>query len=183
MPQMSTEPSLLGPSYGGWLASQYALHAPGRLNKVVLIAPAGTVLPFSGEYLQRTMSLYMVPSRDTYLSFFKWNFNDLAQKNQRLLEAMVDEFLVSARCFESPDPRELPLLTALDDEELRSMKVPTLFLVGENEVLYSAQQAVQRLNELVPHIRTAIIPKAGHDLLLVQTDMVNQKIVEFLAQS
>src|SRR5262249_2344719 len=36
---------VVGMSYGGWLAGQYALHAPERVNKVVLIAPAATVLP------------------------------------------------------------------------------------------------------------------------------------------
>ena len=55
-----------------------------------------------------------------------------------------------------------------------------LFLVGENEVLYSAQKAVQRLNAVAPHIQTEMIPNAGHDLLLVQTELVNRKIVDFL---
>lgn len=173
--------NLIGPSYGGWLASQYVLHAPDRLSKVILVAPAGTVLPFSGEYLQHTMSLYMNPGRDTYLSFFEWNFKDLAQKDRQMLEAIADEFLVSARCFVPPDPTQLPSLTALNDEELQSIKVPTLILIGENEVLYSAPQAIRRLDEVAPQIRTEIIPHAGHDLLLVQTEMVNQKIGAFLS--
>jgi pimeloyl-ACP methyl ester carboxylesterase len=71
----------------------------------------------------------------------------------------------------------------MSHEELRSIHVPTLFLVGENEVLYAAQEAVQRLHAVAPQIQTAIIPNAGHDLLLVQTEIVNQKIVVFLAQS
>ncbi|HEX2909046.1 MAG TPA: alpha/beta hydrolase [Phototrophicaceae bacterium] len=173
--------NLVGPSYGGWLASQYALHAPERLNKVVLVAPAGTLLPFSGEYLQRTMALYLTPSRDTYVNVFKWNFSDLARQNETLLEALVDDFLLSARCFESPNPQALPVLTALSDAELQRFSVPTLVLIGENEVLYSAQAALQRLQAVAPQIRTELIPNAGHDLLLVQTELVNQKLLAFLA--
>jgi pimeloyl-ACP methyl ester carboxylesterase len=175
--------NLLGASYGGWPASQYALHAPDRLNKMILLAPAGTVLPFRRGYLLRTILLSLLPRRNTYIRFFKWCFKDLAQKDVRLLEAIADEFLVSVRCFEPVNPKQLPSLTALNDEELQRIKAPTLFLVGENEVLYSAQKAVQRLNEVAPQICTEVIPDAGHDLLLVQTEMVNQKIVEFLAQS
>lgn len=175
--------NLLGASYGGWLASQYALHAPDRLHKIVLLAPAGTVLSFGGGYLLRTILLNLVPRRSMYLRFFKWCFKDLAQKDSQLLAAIADDFLASVRCFEPVNPKQLPKLTALTDEELQRIDLPTLFLVGENEVLYSAQKAVQRLNAVAPRIQTEIIPHAGHDLLLVQTEMVNRKIVAFLAQS
>ena len=53
-------------------------------------------------------------------------------------------------------------------------------LVGENEKLYSAAEAVERLNRVAPQVRTEIIPGAGHDLTFVQTELVNRRIVEFL---
>ena len=58
--------------------------------------------------------------------------------------------------------------------------MPVLFLVGENEKIYSAQEAVERLNNIAPQIKTEFIPGAGHDLSVVQADVVNQKILEFL---
>ena len=75
------------------------------------------------------------------------------------------------------------MATVLEDEDLRSIKVPTLFLVGENERLYSAQEAVQRLNRVAPHIKTEIIPNAGHDLTVVQAEMVNRKVLDFLKRA
>ncbi|MBN1995734.1 MAG: alpha/beta hydrolase [Anaerolineae bacterium] len=174
--------NLLGASYGGWPAGRYALHAPGRLSKIIWVAPAGTVLPFRAGYLLRSIFLNLSPRRNTYIRFFKWCFKDLAQKDMQMLEAIADEFLLSARCFEPVNPRQLPALTPLTDEEWQRINAPALFLVGENEVLYSAQKAVQRLNKVAPHIQTDIIANAGHDLLLVQTELVNQKITAFLAQ-
>lgn len=53
----------------------------------------------------------------------------------------------------------------LTDEELQRVQVPTLFMIGENDVLYSAQKAVQRLKAKAPQIQTKAIPNAGHDLL------------------
>jgi pimeloyl-ACP methyl ester carboxylesterase len=73
-------------------------------------------------------------------------------------------------------------LTVLKDSELQSIKMPTLFLVGENEKIYSAQKAVQRLREVAPRIKTETIPHAGHDLAFVQADLVNRKILEFLRE-
>src|SRR5262245_35598781 len=46
---------VVGMSYGGWLAGQYALHARSRLKKLVLIAPAATVLPMRAAYLARSV--------------------------------------------------------------------------------------------------------------------------------
>ena len=174
--------NLLGGSYGGWLASQYALHAPDRLNKVVLVAPAGMVLPFRGAYLIRSIFMNLRPSPKSYYRFFKWAFKDLAQKDGQLLEVIASDFLASTLCFEPVNPKLLPRLTSLADEELQQLKMPTLFLVGENEVLYSAQKAIQRLQMAAPQIQTAVIPNAGHDLLLVQTKLMNEKMVAFLAQ-
>ena len=56
-------------------------------------------------------------------------------------------------------------------------------LVGENEKIYSAQQAIERLNAVAPEITTEVIPDAGHDLTFVQVDVVNRKILEFLDQT
>lgn len=55
-----------------------------------------------------------------------------------------------------------------------------LFLVGENEKMYSAQDAVERLNTVALNIMKEIIPDAGHDLTIVQTDNVNKIILEFI---
>jgi pimeloyl-ACP methyl ester carboxylesterase len=172
--------NLLGGSYGGWSASQFALHASDRLNKVVLIAPAGMVLPFRGAYMMRSMFINIVPRRKTFLRFFKWSFKDLANKDVQFLESMADDFMASSKCFAPINPKQIPRLTSLTDEELQRIQAPILFLVGENEVLYSAQKAVQRLKTVAPHIQTEMIPNAGHDLLLVQTELVNRKIVDFL---
>ena len=57
-----------------------------------------------------------------------------------------------------------------------------LFLVGENEKIYSAQAAIQRLNEVAPEIEAVMIPDAGHDLTLVQADLVDTIILDFLGQ-
>jgi pimeloyl-ACP methyl ester carboxylesterase len=72
--------------------------------------------------------------------------------------------------------------TVLTDEELRSINVPALYLVGENEKIYSASKAIERLNEIAPQIKTEVIPHAGHDMTIVQSEMVNGIVLEFLHQ-
>jgi pimeloyl-ACP methyl ester carboxylesterase len=60
--------------------------------------------------------------------------------------------------------------------------MPILFMVGENEKIYAARKAVLRLQRVAPQITAEIIPGAGHDFTVVQADMVNRKVLDFLAQ-
>ncbi len=60
------------------------------------------------------------------------------------------------------------------------LAVPTLFLVGRNEVSYSAERAVQRLATVAPDVKTEITD-GDHHLTIVQPDWVIQHVLEFLA--
>jgi len=96
---------------------------------------------------------------------------------RRLAEDYADHIYLSQRYFK---PKSLIKPTILTDQELKSIKVPTLFMVGENEKIFSPGKALARLKSVAPQIRTELVPKAGHDLTLVQAEMVNRKILEFL---
>ena len=171
--------NLMGLSYGGWLAAQYALHFSNRLRKIVLLAPACTVLPLSYKWILRAV-LCTIPHRYFTRSFLYWLLADLAQKGDSgtmFIEEHADESYLALRSFRT---RRMVNPTVLSDSELQNIKVPTLFLVGENEKIYSAQKAVQRLKVVAPQVETAVIPNAGHDLTIVQAEMVNRKILDFL---
>lgn len=174
--------NLVGMSYGGWLTSQYALRSQDRLNRIVLLAPAATVAPVRLEFYMRALLPGLVHLRSVHRRFLYWAFSDLAQEDVEAVENIVNHGLVSVRCFKPANSMWVSP-TVLKDKELQSITVPTLFLVGEHEVLYSSQKAVQRLNRVAPLIQAEVIPNAGHDLTFVQAGMVNQKILEFLAQS
>ena len=109
-----------------------------------------------------------------------WLLEDLAKKDEAsriMLDEEVEAALVRIRSFK---PSRLVNPTVLEDEELKSIKVPALYLVGEHEKIYSARKAIQRLHKVAPHIKTEVIPNAGHDLTIVQAEMVNTKVLEFL---
>lgn len=177
--ELANRINLMGLSYGGWLTSQYALHRPQRLEKIVLIAPALTVLPPDRKFVLKGV-LSMIPHRAFVRSYISWLMEDLARgdSSDRLaLEEGVNIIFTSMRCFK-PKPMVNP--TVLSDEELQSIKTPTLFIVGENEKMYSAEKALNRLHAVAPQIETTIIPKSGHDLSVVQSEMMVAKVLEFL---
>lgn len=171
--------NLVGLSFGGWLASQYALNHPGRLGKIVMLAPAATVLPISTEWVRRAL-LSFLPHRYFARRFMFWLLEDYVNQDEEsraMVEEWTDEAYVASRSFKLKTPVNP---TVLSDYDLSHIRVPVLFMVGENEKIYSADEAVARLNSVAPDIETEIIPGAGHDLTMVQADLVNQKILDFL---
>lgn len=170
--------NLAGLSFGGSLVAQYALHFPGRLNKVVLLAPGATVLRLRTEFLVR-LSLAAIASRRCLPSLVHWMFADMARKDPKWVDATLEQLFTNMRSLQR---REIPVPTVLTDAEWGSLSLPTLFLVGEHEIIYSAEKAVRRLKRVAPNVCAEIVPGAGHDLTFVQAAMVNQRIVEFLKQ-
>jgi pimeloyl-ACP methyl ester carboxylesterase len=171
--------NLVGLSYGGWLASQYSLHAPSRLNRVVLLAPAATIFPFSTEFIKH-MVIGIIPHRYFLKRATYWALADAVYKDS-LSKSFVDNHIEDAylglRCFKFKQP---PSPTVLSDDEIRCIKVPLLFLVGENEKQYDAKKAVQRINTVAPQIEAEIIIGCGHDLWITRKKIVSEKILEFL---
>jgi pimeloyl-ACP methyl ester carboxylesterase len=82
--------------------------------------------------------------------------------------------------FTLPRPPWPELVT---DEQWAGLRVPCLFLVGENEKIYSAKAAVRRLNRCAPQVKTEVLRGAGHDLAMVNPDLVTSRVLEFLAET
>jgi pimeloyl-ACP methyl ester carboxylesterase len=84
--------SLVGLSYGGWLASQYSLRFPERVQKVVLLAPAMTVLPVSPSLILRSL-LTVIPLPGFRKQFYYWLLHDTVESGETG-RAFVDEAIV-----------------------------------------------------------------------------------------
>jgi pimeloyl-ACP methyl ester carboxylesterase len=170
--------SLVGMSYGGALATQYALHFPERLEKVVLLAPGATVLRPPVEFWIRLIALGIARQRGLR-AFFRWIFADMARTDPQWIDSTVELLSLNMRNIER---HKTPIPPVLTDTEWGSLRTPALFLAGEHEVIYSAEKAVRRLRRVAPQVTAEIIPGAGHDLTFAQTAMVNERILQFLKE-
>ena len=174
--------NLMGLSFGGWLASQYALRHQDRLHGVVMAAPVATILPLPGEWAWRGI-MGALPPHKFFMTHFltNWMCQNLVKKggefSKRMLENWTNDALMAMKCFRF----RMPITpTVLTDKELQSFRIPVIFLVGENEVVYPADKAVHRVKTVAPFITTKVIQNASHDLTISQTRIVNSKATSFL---
>jgi pimeloyl-ACP methyl ester carboxylesterase len=166
--------TFVGSSFGGFLSTNFALAHPDRVRALVLLGPAATFKPFRllanltirlGGYLPLPMSV-----RPALKSMMQGELPD--ERLVRQMEAGVRGFRYD---HGGVYPVEIP------DEELAGLASPTMLLVGSDEMIYDASEAIDRARLLVPDISADIVPGLGHLLGLQRPDIVNPRIVEFLA--
>jgi pimeloyl-ACP methyl ester carboxylesterase len=165
--------TLAGLSYGGWHALNFSLHFPERVDRIVALAPGASVLPFSRPILLLLRLLPYLPYKPNPLkSFFSRGF--------RIDEVFARQFAIGAKQFRYADPRESIFPEVFSEAELSGITVPTLFIVGENEVIYDPVAAIEKVGRLMPDVETRLVPNAGHLVSMEQPALVNRYILEFL---
>jgi len=172
--------NLMGLSLGGWLTNLYTLRFPNRLAKVVTLAPAGTAVPMSFQCMMHATPMNILPFPYFAKKFLYWLGNYGMQKedaDRMLVERTVDHIMMNQKCFIS---KQLIFPTVFEDKELKSIKTPMLYLIAENEKLYSSQKAIQRLNQVAPNIKAKIVPNASHYSIMEE---MGSDVLEFLIQS
>jgi pimeloyl-ACP methyl ester carboxylesterase len=169
-------PVVVGHSYGAWLALQLAVSKSVALSKLVLLAPPATFFPLSKEFVLRQLLTILFPRPRMLASFTRFFFTKgyVPDEKTSLILDLFRVGMLTTRFSNIPRPDRYTL------KELQNVKVPTLFLVGENDVFYSPVQAVKRAQKLIPRIEAGIIPNAGHGLTLEKARTVNERILKFL---
>lgn len=171
------QPHVLGHSYGGWLALNFALSMPERVSRLILLAPVG-LQPLVSQFWLRGIPLMLWPRRSFVASFMKW----MTVAGVAINELFVEQFVTGIQNFR-PRPHIRVLPAKFTDEELRQIKVHTLLLIGEEEVIYKKPKAAaKRANQLIQNIEVEVISNASHGLPIERPALVNERISGFLNQ-
>jgi pimeloyl-ACP methyl ester carboxylesterase len=174
--------SLIGNSMGGLWSLYFALAAPDRVRKVVLLGgPAASAPPPPHPRQPRP------PTGDGSIEDTKRRFSFLmADANRAPVELLEADFAASripgaSRVFNSmveDCSRERATTYALRPE-LKYLKPPTVFIYGEQD-MEGPSSLAREMAAMVPNARCEIIPDAGHLVWLDQPNACMGIIKEFL---
>jgi pimeloyl-ACP methyl ester carboxylesterase len=166
-----SEVDLLGWSFGGFVATNFAVQAPGRVRRLGLLAPFATFVRPGLGFLAGFVPL-LVPTRGTS----RWFERRLCHRGSfgppEHSELLYQRFKNGRVSFATP-PR------VFTDEELRRLEMPTRLLVGEEEFLYDGARAVARARDVLPAGETELVPECNHAMVSDRTERVRDRLVEF----
>ena len=195
---------MLGHSWGGLLATEYARRRPQRVSHLILMNTAPVshagVLAFrralqhsrSPEQSERMTELlsdprYLAGDVDADLEYYRIHFASTLRSGEqlerlvsRLRSGFTSAGIVAARAIED---RLYALTWDVDDydllPDLNRLDVPTLVIHGDNDLVPT--DVAREIADAIPGSRFVVLPDCGHFSFLEQTDRVHANIAELFA--
>jgi pimeloyl-ACP methyl ester carboxylesterase len=175
--------SIVGNSYGGFLALSQASLTPERVDRIVLLSPAETLAPIGWKFYAHMLSLGflgLLPSFRTraFAAMMSWVANGIPihPHDESIVELMKISVLEGR-------PAGLVRPRVFSRAELAGIRAPTLLLIGDKEVIYPPRVALRRALARMPGLEGAIVPGANHMTAMAQPEAVNARIIEFLQRN
>lgn len=153
--------SLIGISLGAWLSVKFSVAYPEKVDRLVLLCPAG-IGPQKTSFLFAALAHMLMGEKGMEKLYKKVN------GDQPIPEVVLEYQKLIGKNFNFR--REvIPLFS---DNELKRLTMPTILFVGDKDIMFHSLKTAERLGSLVPHANVNIIPGAGHTLINL-TDRIN----------
>ena len=160
---------LAGFSYGGWVAMNQALRAPGRVASITLLDPAGlTRLDARFWWWLSIAGLATLTPMPLRRRLARW-LDSPSMGEQELVPLMW----AGIRGYHA-EPKFPGVLT---DDELRAISVPALLVTGARRSLLTPAEARAR-GSLMPHAEVAVVP--GSHGGFSRIGELNERIAAFI---
>lgn len=165
---------VVGSSNGGGLAVDFALAHPEAVDRLVLVGPSVTGIPYSQHFVERGQEVGRQLARDP-LGAIKssWLLAPGHDADAKLVLRLVmaDLHDLTHKDPVRPDPPAAP--------RLGEIRAPTLILVGEDDIADNQAQAGV-LEYAIPHARRVVVRDAGHLLYLEHPDVFASLVAGFV---
>jgi pimeloyl-ACP methyl ester carboxylesterase len=148
--------SIVGISFGGWLALDYAIRRPDRVARLAVLCPGG----IGRQKLRILFTILALRACGA------WGKRRLAEKVFGRQPAKVSPASKAFMNFialihEHFRPR-LTKLPVFPDTSLRRLTMPVLAIVGARDVTLDSAATKRRLERTVPEAEVTMLPDAGH---------------------
>lgn len=164
--------SIVGASYGGFLAMNQAILTPQRVEKIAMIGPAATFV--------------RLPWKFYYAMLIKGPLRRLFRRKPpahlpggTMIKPGGWGALMATAMTSSAKPSLAPAIV-FSRRDLSGVQSPALLLIGEREVLYKAQEGMAAAKARMPGLSGEIVPGADHLASLALPDFVNARLLAFL---
>lgn len=166
---------LAGHSFGGSLATSYAMSYPEDVVRLLLLAPAVLASKMYPHYLKRAgitlglvdLSTVVSQSRAMVKQQVKLSFYDADKQDESVWERRLQDYDLARASS------DVMKIVAFEDMRpgLETMRVPTFIVWGQEDPVLPASQAAE-LADLLPDGEALLLSQCGHMLILEQQAQV-----------
>lgn len=166
---------LMGLSIGGWTAMNLAVHRPEKIASVVLVEPLFVFGDISWQAVVRSIpaSVRWLP-RSWRDSFASWTANGAPVEDvplARMIEAGMQTYALKLSAPGRPT-----------DDQLVSMRVPTLVILGGASRMHDAAAAADVARRTLPDAGVRVYPEASHAINGEVPDRIAADVAAFLTR-
>jgi pimeloyl-ACP methyl ester carboxylesterase len=162
---------VLGASMGGYIATNYAIFYPERVEKLALLGPMG-MTPETMKTAVRIMGAQFFPLGPIQKNTARWALGDDPYVQEQAGEWFQIVLTKTA-------PKEARPVT-FTKEQLESMQVPVLLVIGTKDALTGDPEAVKELAKHTPEIQIEVL-ESGHLIGVEQKKRVNELLPAFFS--
>lgn len=174
---------VLGTSFGGFVAQEFALNHPNRLNKLILVCTSfggQNHVPPSMEVLMSFASTESLNSSERIRKYIQPAFtDDFWQNNQEMVEKVCrlreENIVPEAVYFQQLQSA----MTFNKENEVSKIQAETLVITGINDRVVPMQNSVN-LSSRIPNSKLEIIKNGSHLFFIEQAKEFNEIVINFV---
>jgi pimeloyl-ACP methyl ester carboxylesterase len=166
--------ALCGHSYGGWVALQYALHAPARISRLALLDPTQCFARFSANFLLHALPVMLRPSIKRTLANLAWETSASSLDPAWLALQAAGTAVPRPKVVAGGPPKR---------DELRALPMPVLLVLAGRSKAHSVSRVEAGARAGIRGLTVSTLPQATHFTLpALHADEVNRELVSFLEE-
>ncbi|MDT5056585.1 MAG: hypothetical protein QOF66_4951 [Mycobacterium sp.] len=173
--------AMVAMSMGTWMATQYAMTSPDRVERLALIAPVGLV---SAQHLGWMVSgyyaNYLRPTKARLESFIDTTATPAGRLRLREdpWRPIIQQYVTGTLGFKKAPTAVRP--TRCDLQLLAYAQIPILVIVGRDESLHDGPKMAARFRQRLPGARVELVDDANHLIPIDQPEIVEKLLADFL---
>ena len=172
--------SIIGSSFGGHIATEFAIRFNRMVEKLVLVSPAGMM-----KKSTQTLDSYFTAALYPWYDLVYKAFTEMAYKSAIVSEETVLDFMNRMRLTNAKYSFYSTLIGMGRAPELRgrlsNITAPTLLLWGQNDSMIPLRYA--RYYNEIPNMARVVINKCGHTPQVENPVVCNKNILKCLKVS